>query len=556
VDVAVAVTASASEVLLGSTVEYAITVTNGGPSVATGVTVEDVLPVELSLVEVVTTQGTAMNENGVVRVELGELGRGSNAVVTLTLRADQLGLVTNSVTVQSVETEVDPTNNQAEAVVVIVPAADVGVAVVASAAKVILANELRYAVTVTNQGPSIATAVWLEDVLPGGVSFVRFEMSQGTGTVENGTVRVDLGELGVGSTALVTLTVQADQLGPVTNRVSVAAAEGDPQPTNNTAIAETMIKLPAEVGVAVAASASQVFLGRELRYDIAVTNAGPGLAADVLLEDDLPGGVEFLALETSQGSGTNESGVVRVGLGELGVGSNALVTLWVRADEAGQWTNVVRLAPSPLDPDPANDEATVETVILPYARFRLSQSVSPAPVLINDSLRYTFAVSNTGPYTVSDATLVDTLPAEVELLSITGSQGTYSTTGNVVTYDLGTLPVDSAVRLTITVAPRVVGSVTNAAVLSSAFADPADGTFTSRIVTPVVGQPPLTYVLSGTKLTLYWPTLANDYLLETTTQLSPPAWVEDRNPQVIVGDRITVTVKTFGGQACYRLRKP
>jgi len=165
-------------------------------------------------------------------------------------------------------------------------------------------------------------------------------------------------------------------------------------------------------------------------------------------------------------------------------------------------------------------------------------------------------VSNLGPYPVLDAVLVDTLPESVDLLSVTGSQGTYSTADNVVTYDLGDLPVGSGASLMVTVTPRVVGSITNVAVLSSAFADPADATLTSRVVTTVVGQPPLTYTLTGTKFTLHWPTIASDYILETTTQLSPPAWVEDRNPRVIVGSQITVTVKTFGRQAYYRLRKP
>jgi len=112
------------------------------------------------------------------------------------------------------------------------------------------------------------------------------------------------------------------------------------------------------------------------------------------------------------------------------------------------------------------------------------------------------------------------------------------------------------VSLMVNVTPRVVGPITNVAVLSSAFADPADAALTSRVVTAVVGQPPLTYTLTGTRLTLHWPTIASDYVLETTPHLSPPTWVEDRNPRVIVGDRITVTVKIFGTQACYRLRKP
>jgi uncharacterized repeat protein (TIGR01451 family) len=556
VDVGAGVVASAAEVLLGSEIRYEMAVTNAGPGLATGVRLEDVLPVGLGFVGVVSTRGTATNENGVVRVELGELGVRSSARVTLVVRAHQLGVVTNAVSVQAAETDVDLTNNEAQAVVEVVPAADVGLSVAASSAEVILGNEVQYRFQVSNLGPSLATGVLLEDRLAVEFTFVGLETSQGTGTNDNGLVQVELGELGVGSNAVVTLTLRADQLGVVTNTVNVVADAPDPEPGNNSTSVVTTIKLAADVGVTVAASASQVALGHELHYDLLVTNAGPGAATAVLLEDALPGGVEFLALGVSQGTGTNESGVVRVALGQLDAGGFAAVTLWVRARQEGQWTNQFQLARRPLDPNPANDQTTAVTVILPYAALRLAQSAAPAPVLVNDALGYTLVVSNLGPYAVSDATLVDTLPASVDLLSVAGGQGTYSTAGNVVNYVLGDLPVDSGLSLTITVAPRVAGPITNVAVLSSAFTDPADGTLTSRVVTEVLAQPPLGYTLSGTKFTLQWPSFASDYILETTTQLREPAWVEDRNPRVIVDDRITATVKTFGGQAYYRLRKP
>jgi len=43
-------------------------------------------------------------------------------------------------------------------------------------------------------------------------------------------VRVEVGELGVSSNTLVTLTLRAESLGWLTNTVSVAATEGDANP--------------------------------------------------------------------------------------------------------------------------------------------------------------------------------------------------------------------------------------------------------------------------------------------------------------------------------------
>jgi uncharacterized repeat protein (TIGR01451 family) len=555
-DLGVRVEDPASPVLLGSEGVYELTVTNGGPNGATGVELTDVLPAGLSLVEFTTSQGTATNDAGVVRVALGELGVSSNAVVTLRLRAEVLGGITNLVGVRALEADVDLTNNEAESVVEVVPAADLGLSMTPGPAEALLGSELVYQLTVTNTGPSEATQVVLEDVLPAGLSWVEVTSSQGTATNDAGVVRVELGDLGVSSNAVVALTLRAEALGRVTNTVSLRATEGDPFGANNEASAAVSVGMAADVGVTMTAIPNPVFLGRELSYAIGVTNLGPGPADSLVLEDVLPRGVELLDLELSQGTATHENGVVRTALGGLGAGGTALVTLRVRAQEPGDWTNRVRVLPHPLDPNAANDEALTPSVVLPYAGFRLTQTASPSPVLVNDSLRYALGVSNAGPYEVLDARLTDTLPDGVELQSASSSQGTYSTVGNVVTYDLGPIAAGVGVDLVLTVTPRSVGLITNVAVLSSAFADPADSALTSRAISSVVATPPLTYTLSGTKFMLHWPALASDYRLETTSDLVRQPWIEDPNPRVVEGDRITVTVKTFGSQAYYRLRKP
>jgi uncharacterized repeat protein (TIGR01451 family) len=234
-DVGVAMVSSAAQVLLGGEFSYTIAVTNRGPSVATGVRLEDTLPAALSVLNVTTTQGAWSTQNGVVLVELREMGPGGSAGVTLTVRADEVGWVTNAVRVQSLEADWALANNTAEAVMEVVPAVDVGVAMVASAAQVLLGGEFSYMIGVTNSGPSVATGLRLEDMLPAGLTFVDLVTTQGVGTNDNGIVRVELGKLGIHSSAVVTLTVRADQVGWVTNAVSVQSLEADWVLANNTA---------------------------------------------------------------------------------------------------------------------------------------------------------------------------------------------------------------------------------------------------------------------------------------------------------------------------------
>jgi hypothetical protein len=61
--------------------------------------------------------------------------------------------------------------------------------------------------------------------------------------------------------------------------------------------------------------------------------------------------------------------------------------------------------------------------------------------------------------------------------------------------------------------------------------------------------------LAGTKAVLAWPTAAVDFVLESTSTLSPPSWNPITTPPVVIGDRNSVTVNV-SGSAYYRLKKP
>ncbi|MDT7604726.1 MAG: large repetitive protein, partial [Acidobacteriota bacterium] len=112
-------------------------------------------------------------------------------------------------------------------------AADLSVAIDASRETVMIGNDLVYTITVTNSGPSTTVAT-LTDTLPAGVTFVSAAATQGvcTGT---SNVSCSLGEMTAQSTATLTLTVRPTSAGALSNTVSVAGGEFDPNTANNTA---------------------------------------------------------------------------------------------------------------------------------------------------------------------------------------------------------------------------------------------------------------------------------------------------------------------------------
>ncbi|HVF57922.1 MAG TPA: SBBP repeat-containing protein [Pyrinomonadaceae bacterium] len=99
---------------------------------------------------------------------------------------------------------------------------------------------LTYTIQVTNNGPDAATGVVVVDALPAGVSFVSANATQGacSGT---SNVNCNLGALTNGATATVTIVVTPNAAGTLNNTASVAANEADPDSTNNSATATTIV---------------------------------------------------------------------------------------------------------------------------------------------------------------------------------------------------------------------------------------------------------------------------------------------------------------------------
>src|SRR4029077_20200533 len=104
-DIAVAKIASSGTVTAGSNVTFTITVTNNGPSTASGVVVTDQLPAGLTYVSSVPSQGTYTSGTGVWNI--GAIGSGTSVTLSLTATVTTTGSLTNTAT-KPAENETDP----------------------------------------------------------------------------------------------------------------------------------------------------------------------------------------------------------------------------------------------------------------------------------------------------------------------------------------------------------------------------------------------------------------------------------------------------------------
>ncbi|MDQ3668516.1 MAG: PQQ-dependent sugar dehydrogenase [Acidobacteriota bacterium] len=103
---------SEDPVVVGSTLTYTITVTNGGPAAATGVVLTDTPPSGVVFNSVETSQGTCSGTSSLT-CDLGGITNGGSATVIIVVTPQAPGQLTNTASVSGNELDPDMSNNTA-----------------------------------------------------------------------------------------------------------------------------------------------------------------------------------------------------------------------------------------------------------------------------------------------------------------------------------------------------------------------------------------------------------------------------------------------------------
>ncbi|OZB73753.1 MAG: hypothetical protein B7X37_07800 [Halothiobacillus sp. 14-55-98] len=270
-DVLINKTVSNPSIPLGGTTTYTVTVTNNGPSEATGVVMTDsypnpagnypITPPATQTTAAFSYQGGLSIDHGgtctepAVGATTGELictfptlDKGETATITYDMKAESItqagalsGQMTNFASVKPNETETIPVNNNyaSQTTSTFRPSSNADLAVTKtlttpSNGTLVPGKDAVYDITVVNNGPDTSQSAQAVDTLPAGLTFVS-----APGCIfDSGTNRVscDLGTMNNGDTKSFAVTTTVNQpfdgVNPLVNEADVDAP-GDPVSSNN-----------------------------------------------------------------------------------------------------------------------------------------------------------------------------------------------------------------------------------------------------------------------------------------------------------------------------------
>lgn len=120
-DLELLMSTTSSNVFIGQSVTFVLTVTNYGPSISTNVTVADTLPLGVTVVSTNTTQGSVTRSGSSLVWNVGTLGVGAGASMVLTIQPQTVGSLDNSAGCSAGTPDANPDDDFKTASVIVQP---------------------------------------------------------------------------------------------------------------------------------------------------------------------------------------------------------------------------------------------------------------------------------------------------------------------------------------------------------------------------------------------------------------------------------------------------
>ncbi len=284
----------------GGTSVYIITVTNNGPLNATNVLVQNAIPagiINFSWTGNGAT-GTDVNLNNTIL----NLASGESVVYTVTMQIPLTltGDLVSTATANSPVADTTTANNTAVDTDTLGTGADIVVTNTNNQTVFTEGANSVYTITVTNNGPSDAVNVVVNNPLPAGIITSSWTGDNGTsGTNADLVDTIPLFTVGTTITYTFTMAIPVGQTDDVVSVVSITSTTPDPNPAceacTDTDVAPEVIVVPdpsADLVTTITDGFTTYRAGQSRTYTITITNNGPTDAQNVLVQGNVSSGID------------------------------------------------------------------------------------------------------------------------------------------------------------------------------------------------------------------------------------------------------------------------
>ena len=479
-------TADSPSVSSGSPIGFTVSVTNNGPGTAVNVTLNDSLPAgtginwseDVDATNQCSVGGTPPTQT--LTCNWGDLAAGQTRTVHVVSQttADTSGTFSNTATVRATN---HPDKEATTTTTVLKP--NLTILKTAGNATVSAGSPISFTIAVTNAGPGTATGVMVNDVLPSGPGIDWSENSEFctiSGSPPNETLSCNFGAMAPGTRSVqVTSATTAATSGTFSNTATVTSTNHP----SSSSTATVTVNQP-NLSVVKSADAGTVVSGSNVGYTITITNAGPGTATGVTLNDPLPGagGINWSEspdLTQCSIAGNPPNQTLSCNFGNLAPGSVSVhVVSSTTSASCGTLTNVATVNATNVTSLVSSSPSII--TIECQAVLTISKSACPSVVVPGGVLTYTITFGNAGSGAAQGVVVTDTVPAGTTLVDAGG--GTLQ--GSTITWTVGTLGPNETQTRTVKVLVDAGNGATlsNTARITATNADPAT---TGSVLTPV-----------------------------------------------------------------------
>jgi uncharacterized repeat protein (TIGR01451 family) len=437
---------------IGQTITYRLFVTNLGPTRASQVVINDVIPAGLFYLNGTDVGADSVNSgdpNGAgVDFTIAQINAGQTVTVEfdlIVLDGANLNnpIVNTALYTGSQQTDVQPSNDSADVIINVNPDLDIEITKTVDNNQPFEFEEVTYTINVRNNGPAAASNVEISDVIDASLTYVPGSITGGDAMIDgspySGTgLTWTLNQLLRG--ADVNLTFRAAPVGGTSGTtvgntgLLLSLDQPDINAANDTSNVDVMVRNDADLAITQVVTPSLTPSETdELTYTLTVLNNGPSVSRNVVIENLVPAGMTYVS-GSILGADIRSDASPAAGGGLTWTATEILngasVTLTYRATvDPGTYGQTIRTnsaitAFSSTESDFTNNTTFNDIVVDNSLDLEITKNVDNSTPVEGDTLTYTVNITNNGPKTrASNISLIDVIPSGITYVGSTPSGG-------------------------------------------------------------------------------------------------------------------------------------